>query len=72
MAVLEQVPTDRIMSQAREAQVGRLLLAVLLGVFYALGWVARKLVLALAVVGTSVKLGWQDAAKPAGAAHGSS
>jgi hypothetical protein len=70
MTVLERVPTDRIMAQARQVHVGRALLALLLGVFYAVGWLASRAGLALAVVGTSVKLGWQDARKPAGAVRG--
>lgn len=70
MTVLERVPVDRITTQAREVHVGRALLAMLLGVLYGIGWLARKAVLALAVAGTSIKLGWQDAGKPAGAARG--
>lgn len=70
MAVLDQVPVARITTQARDVQVGRVLLAVMLGVLYGLGWLARKMVLALAVAGTSIKLGWQDAGRPAGAPRG--
>lgn len=74
MTVLERVPADRIVAQAREVDWGavarsaaRLLLVVLLGVLYALGWLARKAVLAVATAGMSIRLGWQDAGRPAGA-----
>lgn len=70
MTVLERVPVDRITAQAREVHVGRVLLAAVLGVLYALGWLARKLVMAVAVAGTSIRLGWQDAGRPAEVARG--
>jgi hypothetical protein len=72
MTVLERVPVDRITVAAREVHVARSLLAVLLGVLYGLGWVTRKCALGLAVAGMSVKLGWQDAGRPAGATRGTS
>jgi hypothetical protein len=61
VTIAGRVPAERILAEARQVQMGRLLLSLLLGVFYAVGWVGGKGLLALAVLGTSVKLGWQDA-----------
>jgi hypothetical protein len=62
MSVLERVPVDRIDAQARQVEVGRLLLTVFVGMFWLVGWTARKAVRALAYVGTAVAVGWRDAA----------
>jgi hypothetical protein len=59
--LLDRTPVDRIMVEARAVRFGQVLLTLLLGVFYVIGWVGGKLLLALAVLGTSVKLGWVDA-----------
>jgi hypothetical protein len=61
MTVLDRVPVERIVAQARAADLGRLLLAVVLAPLYAVGWLGGKTLLGLAVAGTTVKLGWQDA-----------
>lgn len=61
MTVLERVPVERIVECARTVDMGRLLLAVVLAPLYVLGWLAGKTLLALAVAGTTIKLGWQDA-----------
>lgn len=65
MAVLlERVPVDRINRQAVQVHPGRVLLAVLGGLFYAIGWAAAKgvavLWLAAAWVAVAVQVGWQD------------
>ena len=61
MAVLERVPVDRISVEARQVHVGRVLLTVLAALFFAVGWVAGKAVLAVAWCGVAVKVGWQEA-----------
>lgn len=61
MSVLERVPLDEIRDRAATVQFRRTLLALFVGVFWALGWLARRTFLGLAYVGTAVKVGWQDA-----------
>lgn len=64
MAVLERVPVARIEREASEVDFGRLLLTVLVGVFWVLGFVAGKVVLfvgvVLATVWAALKTGWAD------------
>jgi hypothetical protein len=68
-AVLERVPVDRITAEARATHPGRALLTLIAGVLYGLGWLAAKTVavvwLALAWSFAAVKVGWQDARRPA-------
>jgi uncharacterized membrane protein YdjX (TVP38/TMEM64 family) len=68
-AVLERVPVDRITAEARAAHPGRVLLTLIAGVLYGLGWLTAKTAavawLALAWSFAAVKVGWQDARRPA-------
>jgi hypothetical protein len=72
--VLDRVPVERITVEARQVDVGRLVLTVLAAVLYAVGWSAGKVLgavwLALAWSGTAVRLGWQEARKPTGDRRG--
>lgn len=65
--VLGRVPVDRITVEARQVHPGRLVLTVLAGVLYGIGWLAAKVLgglwLAVAWAGTAVKVGWTDARK---------
>ncbi|HEY9371525.1 hypothetical protein [Streptomyces sp.] len=74
MTVLDRVPVDRITVEAQELELGRKLLALVLGVFYAVGWLAgrvvlavvwllRKVAFALSNVTAAVKIGYRDARK---------
>jgi len=67
--LLERVPIERIEAQAKPVDLGRLLMVLLVGFFYLLGFVARK-VLLVAGVGlgwmiAATRTGWQDAGVPA-------
>jgi hypothetical protein len=64
MAVLDRVPVDDIAAEAREVQAGRFLLTLVALIPFLLGWLAGKLVNALAFVGLAVKAGWLEARKP--------
>lgn len=84
VAVLGRVPLERINRQAAtrgEFRVGPMLLALLAGFFYGIGWLVRKTVhlvlggiaAVLWAVGFSarwvaaaVAVGWQDASAPRG------
>jgi len=58
------VPIERIEERARSADPRRVLLTVLLFVPFALGWLARKVWMALVYVWSAVVAGWQEAARP--------
>ncbi len=66
--LLERVPIDRIEAQAKPVDLGRLLMMLVVGFFYLLGFVVRKVVLVLGVtlgwVIAASRTGWQDAAVP--------
>lgn len=68
--LLERVPVQRIQEQAQPVHVGRLLMILIVGTFYLLGFVARKCSIVLSVsfgwMLAAVKTGWQDAGVPAG------
>lgn len=70
MAVLDQVPVDRITAEARQIQLGRAILTAIAAVLYLIGWVPSKAIqavwLAFAWSGTAVKVGWVDARRPTG------
>ena len=67
--LLERVPIDRIQAQAKPVDLGRVLATLVVGFFYLLGFVVRKVALMLGVllgwVIAAVVTGWQDAGKPA-------
>lgn len=64
MTVLDSIPVDRIGADAREVQFGRLLVTLIVAVFFGVGWVAAKLWLGVAFAGVAVKAGWIEARKP--------
>jgi hypothetical protein len=67
--LLERVPIDRIEQQARPVDLGRLLITLIVGFFYLLGFITRKVALVLGMglgwIVAAVVTGWQDAAVPA-------
>ena len=67
--LLERVPIERIESEAKLVDLGRVLMTLVVGLFYLLGFVARKTVLVLGVglgwMLAAARTGWQDAAVPA-------
>lgn len=64
-AILDRVPIEQISAEARQIRFRRILLVVLAGLFYGLGWAAAKTLgavwLGLAWVATAVKVGWVEA-----------
>ena len=64
MTVLDQVPLQRITAEARQVQVGRLLLTLLAGVFYLIGWLVARLLLGVVWCCVAVKVGYLDAGGP--------
>lgn len=70
MATLDQLldsdRVDEISRQARQVDVGRVLLTLIAAVFYVIGWTAGKAVLAVVWCAVAVKVGFQEARKPAG------
>ena len=61
MAVLDRVPVDEITERAQQVHFGRVLLTVFAALFYAIGWLAGAVFMALAWSGTAVKVGWLEA-----------
>ena len=63
--LLDRVPLERIEQRAQPVNLGRLLMTLVVGVFYALGFVAAKAVVVAGVllgwVAAAVVTGWQDA-----------
>ncbi len=61
MAVLDHARTDRVLAEADGLDVARLLLTLVVGVFYALGWLAGRTARGVMVLAAGVKLGFLDA-----------
>lgn len=61
--VLRRVPVERISDQAREIRAGRLLLTLVAGLLFAVGWSAGAAFRALVWCAVAVKVGWQDGRK---------
>jgi len=57
---MQLVDLDRVEAEARDIRPGRALLTVIVGVFYAVGWTAGKLVTGLSFAAAAVKVGWAD------------
>jgi hypothetical protein len=66
MSVLDGARLDRVV-EARPVPVGRALATAAISVPYAVGWCARRLVLAAGYVLRAVAVGWQDAGRRDGA-----
>lgn len=76
MATLDQLMdsgrVDDISAQARQVNVGRVLLTLFAAFFYAIGWTAGKALLAVVWCAVAVKVGFTEARKPAGGGRGPS
>lgn len=55
---------DRVSAQAKDVHVGRALLACIAAVFFAVGWLLGKVVVAVGWLFAAVRLGWMDAGAP--------
>lgn len=66
-SLLDRVPVDEIAAEAERLRPGRLLLTLLVGVFYVIGWLAGKASVGVAFAWAGVKVGWTEARKPRGA-----
>jgi hypothetical protein len=59
--ILDRVPLDRIEGEARQVHLGRALLTLLVGLFWALGWLAGKATLAIGFAYAAAKVGFTEA-----------
>ncbi len=68
MTVLDRVPLDDITAQARQVRLGHVLLTLLAGFFYVIGWTVGRLFLGVVWCGVAVRTGWKAgrASGPAG------
>lgn len=60
MTLLERVPVAQIGTEARDIHFGRLLLTVLAGLLFAVGWLLGRVWLAFAWTLAAVKVGWRE------------
>jgi hypothetical protein len=61
VSALDRVPLDAIRARADSIQFGRLLLTLVVGIFWVIGWIARKLFRGLAYLAAAVQVGWREA-----------
>jgi hypothetical protein len=59
-ALLDRVPVDQITEARQEHSVrpGRILLTLVLGMFFVLGWLAGKLMILVTDCANSARIGW--------------
>lgn len=55
---------DRVSAASQDVRVGRALLACIAAVFFAVGWLLGKVVVAVAWLFAAVRLGWIEAGAP--------
>jgi hypothetical protein len=60
----DRVPFERIQAEARQVDLGRALLTVLVGVFWLGGWLAGKLTLGIGFAYAAAKVGYAEARSP--------
>lgn len=63
MTVLDRVPIDRINVEARAVKAGRVILTILAGLLYVIGWTAALSWRAVVWACVAVKVGWADCRK---------
>jgi hypothetical protein len=57
----DRVPLAAVRARADQINVARVLLTLLVGIFWLAGWGARTLFRGLAFLAAAVQLGWRDA-----------
>lgn len=63
MTILDRVPLDEITERAQRIHLGRVVLSLIAGLFYAIGWVVGMAFLALVWCAVAVKVGFVEARK---------
>ena len=58
--LLERIPVEEISAQARQARPARAVLTVIAAVFFGLGWLAGRSVLAVSWAAVAVREGWRE------------
>lgn len=54
------VPVDQIIVEARRVRPSQVLLIIVLGFFWGIGWIAGRFVVGLVICAVSVRRGWRD------------
>lgn len=62
--LVDRVPLERIQAEARQVDLGRALLTLLVGVFWLLGWLAGKLTLGVGFAYAAARVGYVEARSP--------
>lgn len=60
-SLLDRVPVDAISEEAHRIRWGRILLTLIVGLFWLIGWLAGKAAVGLAFCWAAVKIGWKEA-----------
>lgn len=60
MATMDNMTADQVLAQARQVRFSRVLLVLMLGFFWGIGWAAGHLWLGFVVAAVSVRRGWRD------------
>lgn len=69
--LLDRVPTEEIRADAHQIHLGRLLLTLLVGIFWLIGFAAGKTSLGLRFAVAAMRRGWKDArGEPVGRPRG--
>lgn len=70
-ALLDRVPMAEIDAAARQVSFSRLLLNVIVGIFFVIGWTAGRAWLALVFCAVAIRLGWREGTGAAARAQAS-
>jgi hypothetical protein len=69
--LIERVPTEEIRQEAEQIHLGKLLLTLLVGVFFLIGWTAGKASLGTRFALAAMRRGWKEArGEPVGRPRG--
>jgi hypothetical protein len=60
-SLLDRVPVDAIGEEAHRIRWGRILLTLIVGLFWLIGWLAGKAAVGLAFCWAATKIGWKEA-----------
>lgn len=60
MAILDAVPVEQIRADARQVRFSRVLITVIAGFFFAIGWTAGHTWLAVVFCAVAIRYGWRE------------
>lgn len=60
MAITAQIPVEEITARAREVKFSRVVLTLIMGFFYVIGWTAGHAWVGVVICALSVRRGWLE------------